>query len=429
MINLSLQYTPQQKKVFFENFARFTTIEKGRRFGFTKGMANACIEWLLDGHKILWVDTINANLKRYFQRYFYPELKQLPNELWSYNAQDKQLNVGEAWLDFRSAERPENIEGFGYDVVILNEAGIILKDPYLWDNAISPMLLDNPKSRAFIGGVPKGKNKFYELAQRGIKNESDWVNFQFSSYDNPLLNRDEIDRLVLELGGADSDVARQEIFGEFLDTTSNGIFSFAMIESAINKANLYEPNAKMIWGLDVAREGDDESVLCVRNGYNVQEFKSYRINSVTELARAIYGEYERAEIKPAAIFIDSVGVGAGAYDALCDLGLRGVVREAKGSFKATDEKKYANKRAEMFFRLRDKFSLLSLPNNEKLKKQLQMISFTFDRQERYLIVPKEIIKKEFGVSPDYADSLALTFFDEVFVNQNLDFYQENYGFW
>lgn len=429
MINLSLQYTPQQKKVFFENFARFTTIEKGRRFGFTKGMANACIEWLLDGHKILWVDTINANLKRYFQRYFYPELKQLPNELWSYNAQDKQLNVGEVWLDFRSAERPENIEGFGYDVVILNEAGIILKDPYLWDNAISPMLLDNPKSRAFIGGVPKGKNKFYELAQRGIKNESDWVNFQFSSYDNPLLNRDEIDRLVLELGGADSDVARQEIFGEFLDTTSNGIFSFAMIESAINKANLYEPNAKMIWGLDVAREGDDESVLCVRNGYNVQEFKSYRINSVTELARAIYGEYERAEIKPVAIFIDSVGVGAGAYDALCDLGLRGVVREAKGSFKATDEKKYANKRAEMFFRLKDKFTLLSLPNNEKLKKQLQMISFTFDKQERYLIVPKEIIKKEFGVSPDYADSLALTFFDEVFVNQNLDFNRENYGFW
>ncbi|MDL0090086.1 hypothetical protein, partial [Campylobacter gastrosuis] len=142
MINLSLQYTPQQKRVFFENFARFTTIEKGRRFGFTKGTANACIEWLLEGHKILWVDTMNANLKRYFQRYFYPELKQLPRELWSYNAQDKQLNLGEAWLDFRSAERPENIEGFGYDIVILNEAGIILKDSYLWDNAISPMLLD-----------------------------------------------------------------------------------------------------------------------------------------------------------------------------------------------------------------------------------------------------------------------------------------------
>ncbi|QCD44110.1 terminase large subunit domain-containing protein [Campylobacter mucosalis] len=429
MINLSLQYTPQQKKVFFENTARFTTIEKGRRFGFTKGTANACIEWLLEGHKILWVDTMNANLKRYFQRYFYPELKQLPREMWSYNAQDKQLNLGEAWLDFRSAERPENIEGFGYDIVILNEAGIILKDSYLWDNAISPMLLDNPKSRAFIGGVPKGKNKFYELAQRGMKNESGWVNFQFSSYDNPLLNRDEIDRLVLELGGADSDVARQEIFGEFLDTTSNGVFNLAMIESAINRASLHEPSAKVVWGLDVARDGDDESVLCVRKGHNVQEFRSYRINSVTELARAIYGEYERAAEKPVAVFIDSVGVGAGAYDGLCDLGLRSVVREAKGSFKATNEKRYANKRAEMFFRLKDKFNLLSLPNNEKLKKQLQMINFTFDKQERYLILPKEIIKKEFGESPDFADSLALTFFDEILTIEKREAMDDDYGFW
>ncbi|MBR8466189.1 hypothetical protein KDE13_07535 [Campylobacter sp. faydin G-140] len=150
---------------------------------------------------------------------------------------------------------------------------------------------------------------------------------------------------------------------------------------------------------------------------------------MTELARAIYAEYERAEVKPVAIFIDSVGVGAGAYDGLCDLGLRSIVREAKGSFKASNEKQYANKRAEMFFRLKDKFHLLSLPNNEKLKKQLQMISFTFDKGERYLIVPKEIIKKEFGVSPDFADSLALTFFDEILTIEKREVMDDDYGFW
>ncbi|MGH1601572.1 terminase large subunit domain-containing protein [Campylobacter majalis] len=412
-IALNLTYTPQQKAVFFENNARFTTIEKGRRFGFTKGIANACIEWLLEGNKILWVDTINSNLKRYYERYFRPELKQLPEDIWSFNAQDKQLNLNDAWLDFRSAERPKNIEGFGYDIIILNEAGIILKDSYLWDNAISPMLLDNPNSRAFIGGVPKGKNKFYELASRGMRGEPGWVNFQFSTYDNPLLNKEEMDRLVGELGGIESDVARQEIFGEFLDTTNNALFGVAMIDSAINRTAYLDENAREIWGLDVAREGDDESVLCKRNGYKVLGFNSYRIDSTTELARVVYAEYERADTKPDVIFVDSVGIGAGTYDALRDLGLRAVVREAKGSFKASDTKRYTNKRAQMYFNLKDKFHLLDLPNDEKLKKQLQMISFTFDKKERYLIVPKEIIKKEYGISPDVADSLALTFFDDL----------------
>ena len=422
-INLSLSYTPQQKEVFFNNTARFTTIEKGRRFGFTKGMANACIEWLLEGKKVLWVDTITSNLQRYYERYFLPELKALPKELYKFHSQDKKLSINEGYLDMRSAERPENIEGFGYDIVILNEAGIILKNAYLWDNAISPMLLDNPNSRAFIGGVPKGKNKFFQLAQKGMREEKEWKNFQFSSYDNPLLKKEEINRLVADLGGIDSDVARQEIFGEFLDTTSNALFNLSLIENAFLKEQFIN-NDDVIFGLDVAREGDDFSVLCIRKGYNVLDFHRYQIPDTTQLAREIFGVYQRSDIKPVAIFVDSVGVGAGVYDRLREFGLGAVVREAKGSFKATQENRYANKRAEMYFTLRDKFKLLAIKPNDMLKKQLQAISFFFDKKERYLLMPKESIKKEFGFSPDFADALAMTFFDTLIPKNDVDMYEE-----
>ncbi|WP_223147418.1 hypothetical protein, partial [Campylobacter novaezeelandiae] len=110
--------------------------------------------------------TIQANLQKYYVLYFISELKKLPKEFYSWSVQDKKLIINKAVLHMRSAERSENIEGFGYDHVILNEAGIILKGSkgeYLWYNAIRPMILDNPKSRAIIGGVPKGKNLFYEL--------------------------------------------------------------------------------------------------------------------------------------------------------------------------------------------------------------------------------------------------------------------------
>jgi len=422
-INLSLSYTPQQKEVLFNNTARFTTIEKGRRFGFTKGMANACIEWLLEGKKILWVDTITSNLQRYYERYFLPELKALPKELYKFHSQDKKLSIGEGYLDMRSAERPENIEGFGYDIVILNEAGIILKDAYLWDNAIRAMLLDNPKSRAFIGGVPKGKNKFFELAQKGMREEKEWKNFQFSTYDNPLLKKEQIDEMVAELGGIDSDVVRQEIFGEFLDTTSNALFNLSLIENAFLKEQFINSD-DVIFGLDVAREGDDSSVLCIRKGYNVLDFYRYQIPDTTQLAREIFGVYQRSDIKPVAIFVDSVGVGAGVYDRLREFGLGGVLREAKGSFKATQDNRYANKRAEMYFTLRDKFNLLAIKPNDMLKIQLQTISFFFDKKERYLLMPKESIKKEFGFSPDFADALAMTFFDTLIPKNDVDMYEE-----
>ena len=422
-INLSLSYTPQQKEVLFNNTARFTTIEKGRRFGFTKGMANACIEWLLEGKKILWVDTITSNLQRYYERYFLPELKALPKELYKFHSQDKKLSIGEGYLDMRSAERPENIEGFGYDIVILNEAGIILKDAYLWDNAIRAMLLDNPKSRAFIGGVPKGKNKFFELAQKGMRKEKEWKNFQFSTYDNPLLKKEQIDEMVAELGGIDSDVVRQEIFGEFLDTTSNALFNLSLIENAFLKEQFINSD-DVIFGLDVAREGDDSSVLCIRKGYNVLDFYRYQIPDTTQLAREIFGVYQRSDIKPVAIFVDSVGVGAGVYDRLREFGLGGVLREAKGSFKATQDNRYANKRAEMYFTLRDKFNLLAIKPNDMLKIQLQTISFFFDKKERYLLMPKESIKKEFGFSPDFADALAMTFFDTLIPKNDVDMYEE-----
>ena len=48
MNTLNIAYTKAQEKVFFESKARFKTIAKGRRLGFTRGCANYVIECLLD---------------------------------------------------------------------------------------------------------------------------------------------------------------------------------------------------------------------------------------------------------------------------------------------------------------------------------------------------------------------------------------------
>lgn len=226
---LDLTYTEAQSEIFFsDKAAKYIIVPKGRRFGATKGAANACIEWSAEGkHPILWTDTINSNIDRYLERYFIPELKK--NDIdFNFNYNKKQLNLFNSIIDFRSADSPESIEGFGYRKIILNEAGIILKDNYLYTNTILPMLIDYPDSQLYAIGTPKGKYKkdgtkhmFYQLSE---KTGSDYRQLRYSSYDNPLLSTQSISELQAEIALLDPNMVRQEIYGEFIEMSATNPF-------------------------------------------------------------------------------------------------------------------------------------------------------------------------------------------------------------
>jgi predicted phage terminase large subunit-like protein len=231
-LKLDISYHPKQEEIFFNSNARYKIVAKGRRFGLTRGLANYVMENMIDGlSPILWVDTMYGNIERYVERYFLPVLKGLPKNLWKYRANRNDLKVMNAVCDFRSADKPENIEGFGYALIILNEAGIILKNRRLWEETIRPMIMDY-KANVIIGGTPKGKrvrntgegHLFYELYERGkkqdVKGETEWQSLNFSSYDNPLLDPKEIDELANDISPSLRD---QEIFGKFIDKETSGI--------------------------------------------------------------------------------------------------------------------------------------------------------------------------------------------------------------
>src|SRR3989304_753994 len=100
--------------------------------------------------KGLWVDVVNSNIDKYIERYFIPHLNKLPRTMWEWRKQAKMITIQDAYIDFRSADTPETMEGFGYDKAFLNEAGIILKNEYLWNNAIMPMFWDYPQAKVVI---------------------------------------------------------------------------------------------------------------------------------------------------------------------------------------------------------------------------------------------------------------------------------------
>ena len=221
---LVIEYHINQSKIFNDN-SRFKVIAKGRRFGLTKGLANYVIQRMTaDKIKVLWVDTIYANIERYVERYFMPVLRTVNKSWWNWRSIKNDLRIINSVCDFRSADRPENMEGFGYNLIIINEAGIVLKNRRLWEESIAPMILDY-KAEVIIGGTPKGKrykNKmhlFYEMFEKENEN-NEWKSFHFTSYDNPLLDEEEIRQLEKELP---YHLRMQEIRGEFIDEATESI--------------------------------------------------------------------------------------------------------------------------------------------------------------------------------------------------------------
>ena len=318
VIQLPIQNFPSQQLIF-DHPAKFKIAVKGRRFGLTKGAANDFLRCALERSfkKGLWVDTVNSNIERYVERYFLSKLSKLPSNMWNWRKQQKILTILDSFIDFRSIDTPENLEGFGYDKAFLNEAGIILKSEYLWNNAIKPMFWDYPNVKVVIGGTPKGKGIFYELSERGKDpTQPNYKTFHFTSFDSPF---EHIHQAIKEdMASMPEMVIKQEIYAEFLD--DNGTV-FRGID-AIATASPLKPldGHHYVIGIDLAKV-QDWTVLAIFDRATNQQVYQDRFNKLE-------WPYQKSKIiqtakhyNNALCVIDATGIGDPIADDLSRAGL------------------------------------------------------------------------------------------------------------
>ncbi len=260
---MSLDLFRWQYEVFLQTKAKFNIIPAGRRTGKTQGAERVAIINTAQGDKSLWIDTINGNIDRYYERYFLPDLK--ANDLeYDWNAQKKILKIEKGYIDFRSADRPESIEGFGYNKIYLNEAGIILNKDELYINSVLPMLIDYADSQLFAFGTPKGKvnkkggdHRFWMLWQNVLNKTPGYAGRQLSTYDNPILDVQNIKELEEEIRKLSPEAVEQEVGGKFIDSSEDKVFSYSDFDYfALPDINTENIEAR-IGAIDVADQGLD----------------------------------------------------------------------------------------------------------------------------------------------------------------------------
>lgn len=232
-----------------------------------------------------------------------------------------------------------------------------------------------------------------------------WSNRQIDSRTVPGTNKKQIQEWVDDYG-EDSDFVRVRVRGVFPQQGSNQFISAASVEQCrYYKAEGYEGLPKIL-ACDVARFGDDQSVVGIRQGRKVWQPKKYRGLDTMQLADKIVEMIE--EHSPDAVVVDGVGIGAGVIDRLRQLRYNPI--EFNGGARADDPVKYRNKRCEVWGLMRDAINeSLELPDDRELTEELTSVEYGFTPTQQIYLEKKEDMKKRGLSSPDVADWLSMTF--------------------
>jgi len=167
--------------------------------------------------------------------------------------------------------------------------------------------------------------------------------------------------------------------------------------------------APKVLGVDVARFGDDASVIFPRQG--LVALPPIKMRNADGIQGAGAVARRALDWKADAIFVDDTGGwGASWIDHLRTLGQAPI---GVGFSSRPNDPRYDNKRTEMYFDLVQWIKNGgALPDVPELVAALSQTTYSF-RGDRLLLEPKEQVKARLGYSPDDADALALTFAQPV----------------
>ena len=232
--------------------ARFNVIDCGRRFGKNVLLHDFAVEAAVDMQgPVGWAAPIYKQTLDDFR-----ELDNILAPIISRRSASElrlELVTGGA-IEFWSLEKPDSIRGKRYKRFIVNEAGLVVRLLDIFNYIISPTLIDY-RGDFYAAGTPKGRNGFWTLHNQ---TGDDWRRWQMSSYCNPHIPADELDRLRHTMTER---AFQQEIMAQFLED-GGGVFRNVIAAATAEPRTYAEQNHSYTIGVDWGRS-DDATVFTV----------------------------------------------------------------------------------------------------------------------------------------------------------------------
>jgi hypothetical protein len=290
-------------------------------------------------------------------------------------------------------------------LLVFDEASLI--DDKIWEVADGAM--DEGALWLAFGNPTQNTGRFYQNAVGRFRHR--WDSERVDSRDSGISNKKRIEQWIQDYG-EDSDYVRVRVLGEFPRASAMQFIPSDVVMAAAGRSlNVTEYNfAPKVLGVDVARFGDDQSAMIWRQGLASWGLRKFRNIDIPVLAGVVGQEIQMG--KPDAIFIDATGgYGLSLIFELKRLGYQPI--EVQFGASATDTVKWANKRAEIWGRMKEwLISGGAIPDDDELKTDLVGPEYTFVTKQGCDVVileKKEDMKSRGLASPDAGDALAVTF--------------------
>jgi hypothetical protein len=368
-----------------------------------KGQYFHCFPEYNQGRKILW-DGIDND--RVLDMHCPAELRK------SVNKQEMkiELTCGSSW-QIIGADNYDSLVGSNPVGIVFDEYSISEKMKKAWDY-FRPILVENGGWAVFCF-TPRGRNHGWDLYQMASRNP-EWFCQLLTVDDTKALSIADIQKE--REAGMSEEMIRQEFYCDFITSMGDIVIPFRYIQESIDR-NVNYNHAGRVAGLDVARFGNDRTAIVVRQGGSVTYVETWQGHDTVQTVGKVRALFDAKMFDVVAV--DTIGVGAGVFDMLKNIGAFPVV-SVNVAEATTENGRFRRMRDELWWKAREWFmeetctlSALTDSMRKELIGDIQDIHFKYSPTGQIVVEDKDEMKKRLEFSPDTGDAFCCTLSPKV----------------
>ncbi|WP_133719066.1 terminase B [Methylocaldum gracile] len=315
-------------------------------------------------------------------------------------------NPNESFAVARTArpERPEALQGFHSENILflIDEASGVAENVF----QVAEGALSTDGAFVVMAANPTREDGYFYDSHHKMRDR--WAALHWDGEESPMVSRQYVDDMRAKYG-VDSPIYQVRVKGNFA-TATDSVIPLSLCEAARVREVQPISSAPVIWGLDVARFGDDSTALAKRKGnVQVEPCREWYGKDTMQTAGLVKLEYDSATEKPSVINVDVIGIGSGVVDRLKELGLP--VKGVNVSESASASERYHRLRDELWFLGREWLEAKDcrLADDDELIGELVTPKYQVLSSGKIKVEGKDELKKRGVASPNRADAWLLTF--------------------
>lgn len=318
----------------------------------------------------------------------------------------------------RNTEAFAGLHNYGRRILVVFDEASAIPD-VIWEVTEGALTDEETQIIWCVFGNPtRNAGRFRECFPGG-RFEHRWSSRAVDSRSVRRTNKTQLQRWIDDYG-EDHDFVRVRVRGVFprQDAVSFIPLELAREAAARQLSDGVTKGMPLIMGVDVARFGDDVSVLWFRKGLDARSIKPMIFAGVDTVQLAAHIAKAFRDHAANMVLVDGGGVGGGVVDNLRRLRIPHIEvqfgAKPDGWNETDPEIKYANKRAEIWGAMKGWLRSGAIPDlvpgmEVGLCEELAGPTFTFNSQEMIQLEKKQDMRRRGVASPNMADALACTF--------------------